>query len=183
MQGALIGPFRLLHRHPNRTCGERELILIPFWDLCAFIDRYLLLTYAFLVKTYSCTVSYRIFSVCIWHTTTVSLLLGTSQAYRLFLLCKWSFENFFPSPTWQPSLGNLFERLNRSNGPGSGGAKLPQCTWEQLPYASSVCFKGKENKQTSCLEYPDWNISADQVFPSAGSRINRTAAVTMLQPC
>lgn len=57
MQGALIEPFRTL----KQTSGEREFILIPFWNLRAFIDRYLLLIYAFLVTAYSCTVLYCIF--------------------------------------------------------------------------------------------------------------------------
>ncbi len=67
--------FPLLNRHLNQTSGEREFILIPFWNLdvhllpgtCANICLFGIYLFLYCI-------------VCIWHTKTVLLLLRTSQA-------------------------------------------------------------------------------------------------------
>ncbi len=152
MQGALIGPFRLLNGHPNQTSGEREFILIPFWNLdvhllpgtCANIclfGNYLFL-YCILFNFFG--------SVCIWHTKTVLLLLRTSQAYRLLLLCKWSFENL---SSCVPHHGHLLVNLVKVtvNGPRPESV-ASMYTWT-VPVCKFSLFRWRKNSRTSCLEF------------------------------
>jgi len=89
-------------------------------------------------------------SVCIWHTKTVLLLLRTSQAYRLLLLCKWSFEISSCVPHDGHLLVNLVKKLNLGD----------RRTCELFLYASSDCFNGGKTPGRLVWSFCNANISS-----------------------
>lgn len=155
MQGALIGPFRVLNGHLNQTSGEREFILIPFWNLdvhllpgtCANIC--LFGNYLFLY----CIVLFFLFFflvLFVYGTLKLYCRCWTSQAYRLLLLCKWSFENL---SSCVPHDGRLLVNLvtvtvDRAR-PESDASRY---TWT-VPVCKFSLFRWRKNSRTSCLEF------------------------------
>lgn len=89
-------------------------------------------------------------SVCIWHTKTVLLLLTASQAYRLLLLCKWSFENLSSCvPHEGRWLVNLVKVTVKGPRPESDASRY---TWT-VPVCKFSLFRWRKNSRTPCLEF------------------------------
>lgn len=153
MQGALIGPFDFWTGTRIRHGGEREFILIPFWNLDVHLLPGTCANICLFGNDLLLYCMYCIFCFCIWHTKTVLLLLRTSQAYRLYCYYASEVEDLSSCVPHD----SRFACKSCQDHPDLRATRRGTC--EQFLFASSVCFNGGKSNRTSCLEliFPIWD--------------------------